>query len=403
MKQLLRNLNVTEKRVLLRLDLNVPIKNGIILDATKIINSIETINYLITHNAKIIILSHLGKVKEESDKENNTLYPIASALEKILNKPIYFEKDVLDPKLIERTKELKQGDIMLLENTRFMDLKGNLESNCDFEFSRLLASLGDIFCLDAFASSHRKHASTVGITKFLPSCIGLSLEKEITNLNSLIISPKRPFTVIMGGSKVEDKLLLIEKIIPKCDYLLLSGGLANSFLKALNFNIGESLCTRNPVIIKKLKEIMLKFKEKIMLPLDAIVGSTYDENYTKYKKINEIGDNEIIFDVGVKTIEKYKKVLINSKTIFMNGTMGVYENKKYSNGTKEILEVMKVSNAMKIAGGGDSVSAIKNFKYEESFTYLSTGGGATLKYLTDGHLIAIDNIMESDEIEVLDV
>ncbi len=403
MKQRLKKMDVKNKRVIVRFDYNVPIKDGVILDATKIYESLPTINYLIENEAKIIILSHLGKVRTIEDKEFNTLYPVCDKLSEILNKYITFESNILDPKLIEKTNELKPGEIIMLENTRFLDLDGKKESICDFETSRFLSSLGDIFVLDAFASSHRRHASTVGIAKFIPSCIGLSLEKELNNLDSLIINPAHPFTVIMGGAKVEDKLLLIEKILTKCDFLLLAGGLANSFLKALNFKIGSSLASHNKEVVNKLKEIMLKNKNKIMLPLDAIVGCSYDKNYVKYKKINKIEDNEIIYDIGTKTIEKYKLTIEKSKTIFMNGTMGLYEDKRYSNGTREILEIVQKNNGKKIAGGGDAVSSIKNLGYQEAFTYLSCGGGATLEYLIKGHLIAIDNIMESDEIEVLDV
>lgn len=403
MKKRLEDMDVKEKTVLVRCDYNVPIQNGKILDDTKIKNSLDTINYLLEKDCKIVLLSHFGKVKTEMDKEKNTLAPVAVRLKELLKREVYFSREIMDVTLPERIKGMLPKDILLLENTRYLDVPNKLESNCDIQLSSFLASLGDIFVMDAFASAHRAHASTVGITKFLPSCMGLSLERELTCLNQFLITPKKPFTVIMGGAKVEDKLELIEAMLKKCDYLLLAGGLANSFLKALNFNIGSSLCTNNPATIEKLKQIMLQYREKLMLPLDAIVGSTYDANYTRYKRINEINENEIIYDVGIKTIEKYKTAIQKSETIFLNGTMGVYEDHRYSNGTKELLNVLKQRNAIVVVGGGDSVSAVTNFGYQDEFTYLSCGGGATLEYLTKGHLVGIDNIMEDEAIEVLDV
>lgn len=403
MKKKLTDMLVKGKTVLVRFDYNVPIKNGKILDDTKLIASLETINYLLQEDCKIILLSHMGKIKTLEDKAKNSLAPVKERLEALLNQKVQFEKDILDPLLPERIKAMRPKDIVLFENTRFLDFPDKLESNNDAQVSSFLASLGDIFVMDAFASSHRAHASTVGITKYLPSCIGFSALKELSALNEYLLNPKRPFTVIMGGAKVEDKLELIETMLPKCDHLLLGGGLANSFLKALNFPIGSSLATKNKETIEKLKLILRNNRDKIILPLDAIVGNTYDENYTKYKRINDIDINEIIYDIGVKTIEKYQTAILKSETIFLNGTVGVYENYRYSNGTKELLQVLKESKKIVVVGGGDSVSSVHYFGYKNDFTYLSCGGGATLEYLTKGHLVGIDSIMEEEEIEVLDV
>lgn len=403
MKKRLKNIDVKEKTVLVRFDYNVPVVNGNIIDDTKIIASLETINYLLENDCKIVILSHFGKVKKEEDKPDNTLAPVAKKLQELLNQNIEFIESITDPTLPEKIKGMMPKDIVLLENTRFLDVPNKLESNCDIQTSSFLASLGDIFVMDAFASAHRAHSSTVGITKFLPSCIGFSVEKELVALDKFLKEPERPYTVIMGGAKVEDKLELIETMLPKCDHLLLAGGLANSFLKALNFNVGASLATNNVATIEKLQNILLNNREKIMLPLDAVVGSSYDKNYTKYKRINEISDNEIIYDVGVKTLEKYQKAITESNTIFLNGTMGVYEDYRYSNGTKELLNILNESNKIVIVGGGDSVSSVNYFGHKNSFTYLSCGGGATLEYLIKGHLVGIDYVMEDDSIEILDV
>lgn len=403
MKKKLTDMDVKDKTVLVRVDYNVPLLDDKILDDTKILSSLDTINYLLDHNCKIILLSHMGKIKSEEDKKRYTLAPVALKLKELLKCDIHFEKNNMDPLLPAKIKTLLPKDIVLLENTRFLDIPNKLESNNDPQLASYFASLADIFVMDAFSSAHRAHASTVGVTKFLPSCMGLSVERELTAINEFLIHPKRPFTIIMGGAKIEDKLALIETMLPKCDHLLLGGGLANSFLKALNFSIGASLATKNDTTIAKLQTILLNNREKIMLPLDAVVGSTYDKNYTQYKRIDKIDENEIIYDIGVKTLEKYKIAIQESNTIFLNGTMGVYENYRYSNGTKELLNMLKEADKTVIIGGGDSVSSVNYFGFKDCFTYLSCGGGATLEYLVKNHLVGIDSIMEDESIEVLDV
>lgn len=403
MKQRIEKMDLKEKTVLVRCDYNVPIYNGRILDDSKIVASLETLRYLVKNNCKIIILSHLGKIKTEEDKLKYSLEPVAKRLKDLIEREVYFSREIIDAELPKRIEAMLPKDILLLENTRFLDVPNKLESTCDAQVSAFFASLADVFVMEAFASAHRNHASTVGITKYLPSCIGFSVERELIALDKFLKEPKVPFTVIMGGAKVEDKLELINTLLPKCDYLLLAGGLANSFLKALNFNVGSSLTTNSNKTLEKLKQILLNYRDKLMLPLDAIVASTYDENYTRYKKINEIGDNEVISDVGVLTLEKYKTAIKKSKTIFLNGTLGIYEDARFSNGTKELLNSLKNSDALVIVGGGDSVSAVKNLGFGNDFAYLCNGGGATLKYITDGHLIGIDAIREEVEIEILDV
>lgn len=403
MKQRIEQIDLRDKRVIVRCDYNVPIHNGMILDDTKIVASLETIRYLMQNNCKIIILSHLGKVKTEEDKLSNSLEIVAKRLQELIGRDVYFNKEILDSELPKKIELMLPRDIILIENTRFLDVPNKLESKCDAQVSYFFSTLADVFVNDAFASSHRAHASVVGIPKHIPSCIGFSVEKELTSLDKFLKEPKHPFTVIMGGAKIEDKLALIKTLLPKCDYLLLAGGLANSFLKTLNFNIGSSIATESDLVLDNLKEILLEYRDKIMLPLDVIVGSSYDEDYTRYKKINEIGDNEVIKDIGLKTLEKYKAAIDKSETIFLNGTMGVYEDVRYSNGTKELLNILKNHDAVKIVGGGDSVSAVKNMDFVDAFTYISVGGGATLEYLSEGHLVGIDCVMEGKEIEVLDV
>lgn len=399
----LKNTDVKNKRVVLRCDLNVPIKDGFILDDSKIKASLETINYLIENDCKIIILSHLGKVKTKADKAKNTLEPVYNRLRELLKREIYFSRETRAVNLYMQVESMLPKDVLLLENTRFEDLNGNLESGCDPQLSMYWASLCDVFVMDAFGTSHRKHASTYGISKYVPSCIGFLVEKELTCLDKFVINGKRPLTIVMGGAKIEDKIGLIEKFLDKCDYLLLTGGIANTFLKVLNINIGASLCSKNPEILEKVKNMLLNYRDKIMLPLDVIVANTYDENYVKYKRLNELDENDIILDCGNKTIEKYKTAIDKSETVFVNGTMGKYEDIRFANGTKEFLRMLSLSNKILVAGGGDSVSAINNFGYTNAFTYLSSGGGATLEYLTTNKLPGLEGIDEDDEVEVLDM
>ena len=399
----LRNTDVKNKRVVLRCDLNVPIKDGFILDDSKIKASLETINYLIENDCKIIILSHLGKVKTKADKAKNSLEPVYNRLRELLKREIYFSRETRAVNLYMQVESMLPKDVLLLENTRFEDLNGNLESGCDPQLSMYWASLCDVFVMDAFGTSHRKHASTYGISKYVPSCIGFLVEKELTCLDKFVINGKRPLTIVMGGAKIEDKIGLIEKFLDKCDYLLLTGGIANTFLKVLNINIGASLCSKNPEILEKVKNMLLNYRDKIMLPLDVIVANTYDENYVKYKRLNELDENDIILDCGNKTIEKYKTAIDESETVFVNGTMGKYEDIRFANGTKEFLRMLSLSNKILVAGGGDSVSAINNFGYSNAFTYLSSGGGATLEYLTTNKLPGLEGIDEDDEVEVLDM
>ena len=404
MKKCLQNTDVLNKRVLLRVDYNVPIKDGKILDDSKIKATLETICYLLSENCKIIILSHLGKIKTESDKSKYSLKIVAERLKELLDKEVYFSHENFGVPVVDRVNALNSGEILMLENTRFLDVPGNLESGCDPQLSMFFASLADVFVSEAFGTAHRRHASNYGVTKYMESCIGFLMQKEIGMLNRLVIHPIHPFTVIMGGAKIDDKLELLEKLLPKCEHLLLGGGLANTCLKALGFSVGSSLSSNNYKTIKTVQDMLLKYKDKIMLPLDAIVGISYDKDYIKYKMINEIESNEIILDIGVKTLEKYKTVINNSETIFLNGTVGMYENMRFANGTKELLNIITSSNAITVAGGGDAASSAYNFGCGYKFTYISSGGGATLEYLATETLPALDNISEEDDnIETLDL
>ena len=402
MKQLLKNTYVDNMRVILRCDFNVPMIEGNITDKSKIIKSLETINYLLSKNCKIIILSHLGRVKTEEDKKNTSLLPIKNSLERLLNKPIKFATDILSEETKNMALNLQSGEILLLENTRFLDIPNKLESNLNEDVAKHLASLGELFVFDAFAVAHRRHTSVVGIPAYLPSCLGFLAEKELSMLDNTIKNPNKPFTVIMGGAKVDDKLKIIKSLLPKCDHLLVSGGIANSFLSALRLNVGSSLKTNDPNIIKELVNLMLTYKEKFAFPLDAIVTTTYS-NTPEMKNINEIDTNDIIKDIGSKTIKKYGTIIKESNTIFMNGTMGIYEEKAFSNGTREILNILSTKKEQVVIGGGDTVGALNNLGFINTFSNVSSGGGATLEYIANGSLPGIDAIREEDNIEVLDL
>ncbi len=392
MKKTIRDIDLNNKKVLMRCDFNVPIEKGIIADDSKIVAAIDSIKYLLDQNCKIILMSHLGKIKEEKDKKQNSLYVVSKRLGELLKKDILFSSETRGPALETLVSNLKQKDILLMENTRYEDIPNKLESNCDMELSKYWASLADVFVNDAFGTIHRCHASNYGVSNFLPSVIGFLVEKELNALDLLVNNPDQPFTVIMGGAKLEDKIALIESIVKKCDYLLLTGGIANTFLKALNFNIGMSLCHDDSLPL--VKKIMLDNKDKIMLPLDACVGKKYNSNYAELRLIDKIQDDDVIYDIGPKTIQKYSEVVNKSKTIFVNGTMGLAEDPKFVNGTRETLNMLTKTVAKVIVGGGDSVSAVYKFGFADKLFYLSTGGGATLEYLTNPVLKSIENIEE---------
>lgn len=397
MKKRIQDMDVKNKRVLLRCDFNVPIKDNVILDDSKIVASLNTIEYLIKEGAKIIILSHFGKVKKEEDKAKNSLAPIAAHLQKLVNTKVIFSKQPRSLYLEAKIESMNPGEILVLENTRFEDIPDKLESGNDPQLAMYWAGLADIFCLDAFGSSHRKHASTYGVADYLPSCIGFLVQHEVEMLDTYVLKARHPFTIVMGGAKVEDKVELIESLLPRCDQLLLTGGIANSCLAILGFNVGSSLRTNDSNTMFKLKDILINYKEKIMLPVDAIVGHNYDETYVEHINIDKVSDEDVINDIGMKTVEKYNEIIQNSQTVFVNGTAGKYEDIRFATGTRELLTRIAQSRAIKVVGGGDGVSAVKHFKLENNFNFLSTGGGATLEYIINGGLPAIEHIPENDK------
>ena len=378
----IRNFDLEGKKVIIRVDFNVPIKDGIILDDNRIVSSLETIKYAIDNNAKVILMSHLGRVKTVDDLKN-TLLPVSVRLSELLNKEVKFINKTRGIELEEAINNLNNGDVLLMENTRFEDLEGKKESSNDLELGEYWSSLGDIFINDAFGTSHRAHASNVGISSNLESGIGFLIEKELNVLLPAINNPNRPFTVILGGSKVSDKIGLIENLVNIADYILIGGAMAFTFIKSQGISIGESLCEDE--YIEFCKDILSKYKEKIILPIDVVTD-------VKQCLITEINSNEKGLDIGNKTVELFKQYLSISNTVIWNGPLGMFEEEKYSYGTKGVCEVLKNIDALKIAGGGDTASFINNNGYSEVFNHISTGGGASLELLEGKDLPGISII-----------
>ena len=403
-----QDIDVLGKIVLVRFDYNVSIKDGVILDDRKISSSLETLNYLINNQAKVVIISHLGKVKSESDKDSNSLEIVCNRLKELLGREVYFSKDNFSSSVIDRVRSLKNGEVLMLENTRFLDVPFKLESNCDAQLSVFFANLCDVYINDAFASSHRKHASTYGVAHMALKMgktvgIGFGMQKELESLDRLIINPVHPFVVVMGGAKMDDKMDLMASLLPKCDYLLCGGGIANTCLVALNYAVGDSIHSEDENTIKKVQELLLKYRDKILLPVDVIVGSTYEKSYVSLKRVNEVSADDRIYDIGPITLERYENILSKSKTVFLNGTVGYYEDYRFANGTKELLGFLAKSDAVVVIGGGDASSSVHNLGFDGKYTYVSTGGGATLDYISKGELVALEPMMGGDNIETLDL
>lgn len=363
----IKGVNVTGKRVIVRVDYNVPITDGKIDDDTRIIASLRTINYLIDKKAKIILLSHLGRIKSQADKEKNSLEVVARHLSTLVSCGIYFVPFTRG-ELVEKTiQNMNDGEIVILENTRYEDYPKSLESSCDEALSKYWASLGDIFVLDAFGSAHRCHASTYGISKFLPSYSGFLIDNEVSMLDSAIHQRK---TLILGGAKVDDKIGVIDNLINTSDYILLGGAMCFTFLKASGINVGESIVSDDK--IRYAKNLIDTHKNKIILPIDVATNNGV-------KLVTEMSNSDIGYDIGPKTISMYKELLINSKLILWNGPLGMFEDPRYEDGTKKVMQFIYNQSIPTILAGGDIISASHKFKY--NFTYLSTGGGATLEYL----------------------
>lgn len=393
MKKTIKDFDLNNKRVIIRCDFNVPIKDGVILDDNRIKESLKTINYALDNNAKIILLSHLGRVKTDNDKKDNTLLPVSKRLSELLGVKVNFINETRGSVIENFVKNMKPKDIVMLENTRYEDVPNKKESNNDEKLGKYWASLGDIFINDAFGTAHRTHASNVGIASNIPSGIGFLIEKELKMLGDVLNEPKRPYVVIAGGAKMHDKIKIIDKLIKKADYILLGGGMANTFLVAKGYDLKKSVYDEESV--SHAKELLKKYDEKIILPLDGYSSSSYSDGLkVNYYKLDNVEDGEMILDIGPETIKLFSKYILKSKTVFWNGPVGVSEFKNFEYGTKKICEVLKQSDANVVVGGGDSAAAVIRFGYKNSFSHVSTGGGASMEFIEGKILPAIAVIEE---------
>ena len=386
----IKDLDIKNKKVIIRCDFNVPIKDGKIVDDTRIKGALETINYCLDNNCKIILLSHLGRIKEESDLAKNDLSIVADRLSKLLKKDILFSDKTRGEELEETINSMQEKDIILIQNTRYEDLDGKKESKNDPELGKYWASLGEIFINDAFGTIHREHASNVGIASNLPSAVGFLVEKELNAL-SILDTPDHPFVVVLGGAKVSDKIGVIETLVKKADKILIGGGMSFTFLKALGYDIGKSLLDEENLDF--CKRIMKDFGEKIVLPMDFAVTNEYtdDEEY-RIKDFNNIESNEMGLDIGDKTTKLFEDILSTAKIVMWNGPLGVYEFSKYKKNTDKLLKYIVDNNIKTILGGGDIVAAAEGAGLKEKVYHASTGGGATLEYIEGKKLPGLEAI-----------
>ena len=389
-KVTVKDLEVTGKHVIVRVDFNVPHKDGVITDDNRVRAALPTINYLTEQGAKVLLLSHLGKVKTEEDKAKNDMSIVADCLAKPQSAPVTFVNATRGTELEEAVKNQANGSIVLMQNTRYE--KG--ESKNDEELGAYWASLGDLFVEDAFGSVHRAHASTVGIASHLPSALGFLVEKEVSVLGKAVNDPQRPFVAILGGAKVSDKIGVIENLLKIADKVLIGGGMSYTFAKAKGGEIGTSLLEEDKMDLAK--EFMAKGEGKLFLPVDTVIANDFS-NPTEIKTVEagHIPSDFMGLDIGPKTVELFKKELEGAKTVFWNGPMGVFEDERFAKGTIAICEELAgLENATTIIGGGDSASAAKNLGYAEKFSHISTGGGASLEYMEGKELPGIAIIPE---------
>ncbi|KRM88807.1 phosphoglycerate kinase [Liquorilactobacillus vini DSM 20605] len=375
------DLDVKGKKVLIRVDFNVPIKDGVIGNDNRIVAALPTIKYVTEHGGKAILFSHLGRVKTEDDKKKLTLRPVAERLADLIKKPVTFVPATRGPQLEEAIGKMNDGDILLVENTRFEDLDGKKESGNDPELGKYWASLGDVYVNDAFGTAHRKHASNVGIASNMEqAAAGFLLEKEIKFLGNAVDNPVHPFVAILGGAKVSDKIGVIDHLLGKADKILIGGGMTYTFYAAKGMKIGNSLVEKDKVELAK--SIMEKAGDKLVLPVDSVVAEKFSNDVPNKVVEGEIPDGYMALDIGPKSVALFEDVLKDAKTVVWNGPMGVFEMSNYAKGTLEVGKFLgTLSDATTIVGGGDSTAAVQQLGVADKLTHISTGGGASLEYL----------------------
>ena len=396
MKKSIKDLNLNGKKVILRVDFNVPIADGKIADMKRIDAALPTIKYILDNGASIILLSHLGRIKTEEDKKSKSLKIVADKLKEMLSNKITFINETRSKEITKAAKSLKPSEILFLENTRFEDLNKKAESSNNPTLAKYWASLGDVFVNDAFATAHRAHASTVGIANYVKeSALGFLMEEEVKELSKLLKGFKRPFISIIGGAKVSDKLKVLEKLFTIADKVLIGGGMAYTFKKALGKEIGTSIFEQDR--IEDVKKYLSLYKDKIVLPIDNAITREFANNpavFTSSKNDN-IPADYMGLDIGPETIRLFSREIANAKTIFWNGPLGVTEFSEYEKGTKAIaIAIADNKDVFSVVGGGDSVTAINKLGYQDKFSFISTGGGASIEFIQNGTLPGIDAIQD---------
>ena len=398
-KQTLEDVQLKDKKVLLRADFNVPMdKEGQITNDKRIKSTLPTIQYILEQGGKLILFSHLGRVKTEEDKKGKSLKPVAERLSDLLGKEVVFVPHTRGKELEEAIDKLEDGDVLLVENTRFEDVEGKKESGNDPELGKYWASLGDVFVNDAFGTAHRAHASNVGIASHLDSAVGFLIEKEMKYIGDAVDEPERPFVAILGGSKISDKIGVIEKLMDKADKILIGGGMAYTFFKARGKEIGTSIVEDDKLPLAK--SLLERGEGKLILPSDTVVVPEFKNDAPSYVYSGDYPVDMEGVDIGPDTVKKYKKILDGAKTVIWNGPMGVFEMDNFAKGTKEICEVLaNMKDATTIIGGGDSATAAEQLGYEDAFTHISTGGGATLAYLEGKPLPGLEAISDKEKVK----
>lgn len=388
-KKTVKDIDLRGKKVIVRCDFNVPLdENGNITDNRRIVGALDTIRYLLEQDAKVILVSHLGRPKGEV-KPEFSLKPVAKELSKLLGKEVKLATDIIGESAKQLTSEMVEGDVVLLENVRF-DAR---EEKNDLEFAKELASMAEIYVNDAFGTAHRAHSSTAGIAEYLPAVSGFLMEKELNFLGTALENPERPFVAILGGAKVSDKIAVIDNLLGKVDSLIIGGAMANTFIKAMGYGVGKSLCEDDKIDLAK--ELMEKAKAKnvkLILPIDAKLGKEFSKDTeSKIVDISEVPDDWSIFDVGPKTIDLYKSELEKAKTIVWNGPVGLFEFDQFAVGTNEVATILaSLENSITIIGGGDSAAAVEKSGLASKMTHISTGGGASLEFLEGKKLPGVE-------------
>ena len=389
-KKILTDLDVSNKRVLVRVDFNVPLKDGKVSDDTRIRAALPTIQYLLDQNAAVILCSHLGRPKGEVNAELS-LRPVAEHLSTLLGQPVTFAEDCIGTAAEQAAQELQSGEVLLLENTRFH--AG--EKQNDSTMAKQLAALADFFVNDAFGTAHRAHASTVGVAQYLPSAAGFLLEKEIRYLGKTIADPARPFVAILGGAKVSDKIGVIRNLLGKADQVLIGGGMANTFFKAQGYPTGNSLVEDE--VLDVARELLDEGKQKLRLPVDVVIADRFEADAeSKVMDMGPVPDGWSILDIGPESVDAFSKVIAEARTVVWNGPMGVFELSPFAEGTFGVARAIANSDSTSIIGGGDSVAAVKQAGLADQVTHISTGGGASLEMLEGKELPGLAALQDKD-------